>query len=83
MLDIWHRLLGYVLLSFAGAVFIIYLAIRQTYVDLETDPSAGAWMGFLPFLVPFFWYEALKYVGIFAAVVEISILIYKYILCSS
>lgn len=66
------RFAAYGILSLAATWYLVDAALAQTAIDYETDKSAYAWTGFLPFFIPVFWVEGtVKFVLPLAWAVEI------------
>lgn len=71
------RLLIYFILSLAFTAAILWWHLRQTEIAYQTDKSAYAWTGFLPFILPLFYLYGAAAAGLIAVVAEVSILIGK------
>lgn len=52
------------------SVYLVWQAIAMSQANLENDPSSGAWIGFLPFILPLFFLEAGKWLLPVAVVTE-------------
>lgn len=53
-----------------GTFVVAGMLLLQTQSKLADDPSAGAWVAFLPLLLPIFAVEIGKYLAVFVAVIE-------------
>ena len=60
----------YFLLSVIGAIGFAWWQVELSQAELVNDPSAMAWIGFLPFFVSIFWAYSVVVVCVVAIVVE-------------
>ncbi len=68
------RLFIYILMCLLGTILVGYMQVEYSRRSYEAgDKSSYAWMGFLPFFIPLFLMEALKYIVPVAIVIEIVI----------
>jgi hypothetical protein len=67
------RLLIYVAALLIGGLLFFALEYQRSAAAYESDKSAFAWMGFLPFLFPIFLMYSAMFVGPTALVVEITL----------
>lgn len=72
------RVACYVLLSFVVTAGFIGWQIHLANDAVQDDPSARAWMAFLPFLLPYFYAYGLAYTTAGAAVIEIALAVRRY-----
>jgi hypothetical protein len=74
-----YRLLLYVLSVFAGTIGQLIYLFQHVKHELITDPSAGAILGFWPYLVPIFFVMAVVWVAPVAAIIEVVIGIWRWV----
>lgn len=72
-----YRCVIYILLIIITTVILIYKQIRESNEMIKTDPSAKAWLGFLPYLIPFFLTLAAIRIVPIAIIIEIIIYFIK------
>ncbi len=76
-MNIWYRMLTYALLWGAGTAAYMAYVVMSIIAESKHDPSAGAILGFLPFLIPIFMMEVGKWVGAGAATIELVLLAWR------
>lgn len=77
-MKIEYRLAAYLAAFIGLTVYVTWSMIAESKAMLPKDPSAMAWVGFLPFMIPIFMLQAAIYVGPVAAVVEIALAIWRW-----
>lgn len=65
------RFCAWMLLFFLATLARIIFAVGASMAMLGQDPSAMAWVGFLPFLLPFFALEVAMWLGPVVLIVEL------------
>jgi hypothetical protein len=76
-MNLLARLLVYVCMWAIGTAAYTAWIVLQVLLEAQRDPSAGAILGFLPFLIPVIMVEAGKYILPACLALEVAIFFYR------
>jgi hypothetical protein len=72
------RFFAWTAVTIGTTAWITYSEIARSQANMVNDPSSMAWVGFLPFILPFFLLQAFVYVAPVAAITELWLLLCRY-----
>lgn len=71
------RIACYFVVSLVATVLLIGWQVHLANIAVQEDPSARAWIGFLPLLLPWFYAYGLAYTTAGAVVIEIVLFVLR------